>query len=140
MFITAKIASILISSTKNKIAHFPQLRSNLKNFGRHNINSTLLSTCMEFISKSKKFISLSNYHKVFIAHFNLAIENRSGHDKIKAETITWNSVHSKIMLAESSQQKKYSCSSAVHVESHSSFSLRIINSVPFKREELKDGK
>ena len=64
---------------------------------------TLLSTYMEykyfnfsFISKplvfplTKKLISLSNYgtHEVFIVNFNLAVENRLGHDEINAETIS----------------------------------------------------
>ena len=152
--ITAKITSTFISSTKNKMAHFPQLTSNFKYFGRHNINPKLSFQLIrsaniiffnvfqshKFISHIKQLISLSNYHEVFIAHFNLAVENRSGYDEINAETISWNNIHSEIMLAESSQQKEYSCSSSVHVESHCSFSLRIINSVPFKREELKDGK
>ena len=57
-------------------------------------------------------------------HFDLAVENRSGYDEIKAETVS----------------KTVRSMSSVHAESHCSFSLRAINSVPFKRDELEDGK
>ena len=52
-------------------------------------NFSFISKPLVF-SHGKKLISLSNYgtHEVSIVHFNLAVENRSDYDEIKAETIS----------------------------------------------------
>ena len=87
---------------KKQNGTFSSMTSNFKYFGRHNINPKLSFQLIrsaniiffnvfqshKFISHIKQLISLSNYHEVFIAHFNLAVENRSGCDEINAETIS----------------------------------------------------